>query len=42
MKHGIGKSDDEPAVKKARTEDSLEPEEQFLAKYQVWLFFLLL
>lgn len=36
MKHPMmDKSDDEPAVKRARTEDSLEPEESFLAKYQV-------
>lgn len=33
-KHPGDKSDDEPVFKKLRTEDSLEPEEQYLAKVQ--------
>lgn len=37
MKHGMmmDKLDDEPIMKKARTEDTLEPEESFLSKFQV-------
>lgn len=39
MKHSMmDKYDDEPLIKKARTEDSLEPEDRFLAKYQASFF----
>lgn len=39
MKHSMmDKYDDEPLMKKARTEDSLEPEDRFLAKYQARFF----
>lgn len=40
MKHVMmDKPEEEPVVKKQRTEDSLESEEQFLAKHQVVLNF---
>lgn len=42
MKHGMmDKLEDEPMIKRVRTEDSLEPEEMFLAKYQVCFFMIM-
>lgn len=38
MKHGLDKPEDEIIIKKARTEESLEPEYQFLAKNQVSIY----
>jgi hypothetical protein len=35
MKHGIEIAEDEPLMKKQKTEESLEPEIQFMMKFNV-------
>lgn len=38
MKHGIEMPEDEPLMKKQKTEESLEPEIQFMMKFNVNMF----
>lgn len=38
MKHGIEIAEDEPLMKKQKTEESLEPELQFMMKFNVISF----
>lgn len=37
MKHGLEMVEDEPLMKKQKTEESLEPELQFMMKFNVML-----
>lgn len=38
MKHGMEIAEDEPLMKKQKTEESLEPELQFMMKFNVITF----
>lgn len=42
MKHPAESMEEEPPSKKLRTEDSLVPEQQFLARNKVWKIFVYL
>lgn len=39
MKHGLEMVEDEPLMKKQKTEESLEPELQFMMKFNVIFMF---
>lgn len=39
MKHGLEMVEDEPLMKKQKTEESLEPELQFMMKFNVMCIF---
>lgn len=39
MKHGLEIAEDEPLMKKQKTEESLEPELQFMMKFNASVFF---
>lgn len=41
MKHGMEIAEDEPLMKKQKTEESLEPELQFMMKFNVIIIYML-